>query len=118
MSFLKIGLAELRLYSGQFTLQDGDKKISAPARWLQEARINALGLALHEVKHLFDQPRRRKNLPVVYNAPLGFDQIHRLWPAISTSSLWWSAATSFGIAHRHVHDKIAHRDADNPQLML
>ena len=74
---LKVGLAELGLYGGQFALQDGDKKIPASASRLQETRVNALGLALHQVKHVFDQPLRRKHLPVVCNAPFGLDQIHR-----------------------------------------
>ena len=74
---LKIGLAELGLYGGQFALQDGDKEISASARRLQETRVNALGLAFDEVEHFFDQPPRRKHLSVVCNAPLGLDQVHR-----------------------------------------
>ena len=73
---LKVGLAELRLNGGQLALQDWDKKISAPACRLQKTGVNALGLALHEVEHLFDQPPRREHLPVVGNALLGFDQAH------------------------------------------
>jgi len=57
-------------------LQDGNKKIPASARSLQETRVNALSLALHQVKHVFDQPLRCKDLRVVRNALFGFDQIH------------------------------------------
>jgi len=73
---LKVGLAELGLYGSQFALQDGNKKIPASARRLQETRVYALGLALHQVKHVFDQPLRREHLAVVCNAPFGLDQIH------------------------------------------
>ena len=77
VSPLKVGLAELGLYGGQFALQDRDKEIPTSASRLQEPRVNALGLTLDEVKHLFDQPPRRKHLPVVGNAPFGLDQIHK-----------------------------------------
>ncbi len=77
MSPLKVGLAELRLYGGQFALQDRNKEVPTSASRLQKTRVNALGLALHQVKHVFDQPLRRKYLPVVCNALLGLDQIHR-----------------------------------------
>jgi len=77
VSPLKVGLAELGLYGGQFALQDGNKKIPASARSLQETRVNALSLAPHQVKHVFDQPLRCKDLRVVRNALFGFDQIHR-----------------------------------------
>jgi hypothetical protein len=77
MSPLKFVPAELGLYGGQFTLQDRDKEISTSTRRLQETRINALGLTLHQIKHFFDQPRSRKHLSVVCNAFPGFDQIHK-----------------------------------------
>jgi hypothetical protein len=77
LSPLELGFSKLYLYGGQFTLQDWDKEIPASARRLQETRVNALGLALYQVKHLFDQPLRRKHLSVVCNAPFGLDQIHR-----------------------------------------
>src|ERR1039458_3254945 len=77
VSPIKVGLSELSLYGGQLSLQDRDKEIPASARSLQETRVNALGLALHQVKHVFDQPMRREHLSVVCNAPFGLDQIHR-----------------------------------------
>ena len=58
-------------------LQYRDEEVPTSASRLQETRVDALALALYQVKHLFDQPRRRKHFPVVCNAPLGFDQIHR-----------------------------------------
>ena len=76
MSPLKFCFSELRLYGGQLALQDGNKKISASARSLQETRVNALRLSLHQIKHVFDQPGRRKHFPVVCNAPFGLDQVH------------------------------------------
>jgi hypothetical protein len=54
MALLKVGLAELDLHGGQFAPQDGNKKVPASARGLQEPRINTLGLALHQVEHVFD----------------------------------------------------------------
>src|SRR5260370_41880968 len=39
MSLLKVGLAELRLYGGQFALQDRDKEVPASASRLQETRV-------------------------------------------------------------------------------
>src|SRR6478609_1635154 len=76
MSPLKFGLSELRLYGGQLSLQDRDKEVPASARRLQETRVDALALTLHQIKHVFDQPPRREHLSVVCNAPLGLDQIH------------------------------------------
>src|SRR6185312_4731614 len=104
MLLLKKGLAELRLHGGQFALEDRNKEISASARRLKETRVDALALALHQVKHLFDQPRRRKHFPVIGNASLGFDQTHRrcgVWciprcspvfvrlPPCSVMVWWW-----------------------------
>jgi hypothetical protein len=48
----------------------GDKKIPASTSGLQEPRVNSLGLTFDEVEHFFNQPPRRKHLPVVCNAPL------------------------------------------------
>jgi len=55
----------------------GTKANERATALLQETRVNALGFALHQVKHFFDQPLRRKHLSVVCNALFGFDQIHR-----------------------------------------
>ncbi len=76
MSPFKVGLAELGLNGGQLAPQDGDQKIPATARGLQETGVNALGLAFHQIKHVFDQPLRREHLSVVGNAPFGLDQTH------------------------------------------
>jgi hypothetical protein len=54
MTSLKLEFAELHLYGGQFTLQDGNKKVPASAGRLQKTRVNALSLAVHQVKHFFD----------------------------------------------------------------
>ena len=74
---LEVGLAELEFDGGELALQDRDEEVAAPARRLQEAGVDALGLALHEVEHRLDQPRRSEHLPVVGDAFLGFDQAHR-----------------------------------------
>ena len=73
---LKVRLAKLGLYGSKFALQDGNKKISASARRLQETRINALCFTLDQVEHIFDQPLRCEHLTVVCNAFFGLDQIH------------------------------------------
>jgi hypothetical protein len=104
---LKVGLAELGFYGGQLALEDRDKEVPTSASRLQKTRVNALGLALHQVKHVLDQPPRRKHLPVIGNAPFGFDQIHRLWLAISTSSLWRTATISLADHILHIHHRIA-----------
>jgi len=38
---------------------------SRKSRRLQEAGVDALGLALDEIEHRFDHPRRSEHLPVV-----------------------------------------------------
>src|ERR1035437_9832770 len=77
MSPLKVGFAELDLYGGQFALQDRDEEVPTSESRLQKTRVNALRLALHEVKHRFNQPLRREYLSVVCYAFFGLDQIHR-----------------------------------------
>src|ERR1022692_4405339 len=92
---LKVGRAVLRLHGGQLALQDGDKKISASTSRLQQPRVDAPGLTFDEVEHFFDQPPRRKHLPVVCNAPLGLDEIHWCWLAMPANSLWRLGGISF-----------------------
>ena len=64
----KVGLAELDFDGGELALQNPDEKVAAPARRLQEAGVDALGLALDKVEHRFDHPRRGEHLPVVGDA--------------------------------------------------
>lgn len=63
--FFKIGFAEFDFNSGEFTLKDSHEEVAAPARRLQEAGVNALGLAFDKVKHRFDHPWGSKYLSVV-----------------------------------------------------
>src|SRR5437588_1244915 len=76
MSLLKVGFSKLRLYGGQFALQDRYEEVPTSESGLQKTRVNALAFAFDEVEHLLDQPPRRKHLPVIGNARLGLDQIH------------------------------------------
>src|SRR5262245_44534830 len=76
MPLREVGVAVLELDSGELTPQDLDEEIAAPARWLQETRVDTLGLALHDIQHRLDQPRRRENLAVVGEALFGLDQPH------------------------------------------
>lgn len=69
---LESRLAEFSFHSSQLALQDRDQKVPAAAGWLQEAGIDPLGLALDEVKHLFNEPRRGKDLSMIRNALFGF----------------------------------------------
>ena len=66
--FLEIGLPELEFDGGELALQNLHEEVAAPARRLQEARVDALGLVLHEVEHRLDHPRRSEHLPVVGDA--------------------------------------------------
>ena len=61
----KVGLPELEFDGGELPLQDADEEVPAPARRLQEAGVNALGLVLDEVEHRLDHPRGSEYLPVV-----------------------------------------------------
>ena len=74
---LKVGLPVLEFDGGELALQDPDEEVAAPARRLQEAGVNALGLALDEVEHRLDHPRRGEDLPVVGDALFGLDQVHK-----------------------------------------
>ena len=74
MAPLEIGLAIFEFHSGEFAPQNRDKKVAVPARRLQKARVNALGLVLHEIEHGFNQPSRGENLPVVGDALFGLSR--------------------------------------------
>ena len=65
---LELGLSELEFDGGELPLQNPDEEVPAPARRLQEAGVDALGLALDEVEHRLDHPRRSEHLPVVGDA--------------------------------------------------
>ncbi len=65
---LEVGLPELEFDGGELALQDPDEEVPAPARRLQEAGVNALGLVLDQVEHRLDHPRRGEDLPVVGDA--------------------------------------------------
>ena len=67
-ALLAIGLLELEFDCGELALQYPDKEVSAPASGLQKAGVNALGLALDEVEHRLNHPRRGEYLPVVGDA--------------------------------------------------
>ena len=55
---------------GELALQDRDQKVARPARWLEEAGVDPLGLVLHQVEHRLDQPCGSEHLPVVSDASL------------------------------------------------
>lgn len=76
MSLFEVGSAVFEFHRGQLAAQDGHEEVAAPARWLQEARIDALGLVLDQVEHRLDKPGRREDLTVVGNAFFGLDVIH------------------------------------------
>ena len=65
---LEVGLPELEFDGGELALQNLDEEVAAPARRLQEAGVDALGLVLDEVEHRLDHPRRGEDLPVVGDA--------------------------------------------------
>jgi len=73
---LKVGFAVSGLDGGQFAAQDGDEEVSASAGGLKETGVDALGLALDEVEHVFDEPVRGEDLSVVCDAPFGLDEAH------------------------------------------
>jgi hypothetical protein len=49
-------------------LQNESEKVTAAARWLEEAGIDPLGFGLHEIEHRLDHPLRSKHLPMVGDA--------------------------------------------------
>src|SRR3989338_4701539 len=65
MPFFKVGLAELNLDSGELALKNLHEKVSAAARRLQEAGVNALGLVPDKVEHRLDHPRGGEYLPMI-----------------------------------------------------
>jgi len=87
MPFFKVGLAELKLDSSELALKNPYEEVSAAARRLQEAGVNALSLALHEVKHGFDHPRGGEYLSVVGNALFRLHQAHEQMQAEHSLSL-------------------------------
>ena len=68
MSFLEIGPPELEFDGTELSLQNESEKVTAAARWLEEAGIDTLGFVLYEVEHRLDHPRRSKYLPMVGDA--------------------------------------------------
>ena len=56
-----------------FPRLDADEEVATAARRFQETRVNPLGLALDEVKHRLDHPRRSEHLPMVSDALFRLD---------------------------------------------
>lgn len=73
---LELGLVVLGVDRDELALQDANEEVAAAARRFEEARVDPLGLAFHEVEHRFDQMRGGEHLPVVGNAGLGLDKAH------------------------------------------
>lgn len=69
---LEIRLAVFEFHGGELALKDLHEKVAAAAGRLQKPRVNALGLAFHEIKHGLDHPFGGENLPVVGDALFGF----------------------------------------------
>ena len=53
---LKVGLHELEFDGRKLALQDSDEEVATATRRLQEAGVNALGLAFYEIEHRLDHP--------------------------------------------------------------
>jgi len=73
---LEVRLAVFEFHGGEFSPQNLHEKVTVPARRLEETRVNALRLALHQVEHRLDHPRRREDLPVIGDTLLRFYQGH------------------------------------------
>ena len=73
---LEVGLAVFEFHGGELAPQDLHEEVAAPARRLQEAGVNALGLVLHQVEHRLDHPRGGEDLPVVGDALFGLHLGH------------------------------------------
>ncbi|GAA0007263.1 hypothetical protein BDS110ZK4_40690 [Bradyrhizobium diazoefficiens] len=78
MPLFEIRSTEFKFDGGELPLHDSDQEVSAPASRLQKAGVNALSLALDEVEHCFDHPRRGEYLPMVGDPFLGFDHEARI----------------------------------------
>ena len=65
---LEIGLAVFEFHGGELAPEDLDEEVAVPARRLQNARVNALRLALDQVEHRLHHPCRGEHLPVVSDA--------------------------------------------------
>ena len=76
MAALKAGLAVSGLDGSQFAAENGNEEVSASTGGLKETGVDALGLALDEVKHVFDKPLRGEYFSVVCDAPFGLDEAH------------------------------------------
>ena len=85
MPSLKIGLPKFQLHCSQLALQDWYKKVADSASRLQKARVNPLSLALHEIKHFFNEPRRCEHLTVIFNSLFRFDKVHKKWSSLVIS---------------------------------
>jgi hypothetical protein len=72
----EVGPPELEFDGSELPLHNPDQEVPTSAGRLQKAGVNALSLALDEVEHCFDHPRRSEHLPMVGNPLLGFDQAH------------------------------------------
>ncbi len=75
---LEIGLPVFHLHGGELALEDFHQEIPAPAGRLQKPRIDALGLALHQIKHRLNHPLRGEDLPVIGDSLFGFRQAHQI----------------------------------------
>ena len=68
VSPLEIGLPVFESHCGQLAPENLHEEVAVPACRLQEARVNALGLAFHEIEHCFHHPRGREYLAMVGDA--------------------------------------------------
>jgi hypothetical protein len=81
-------LSSAALSRVELSPQDLYEEVAAPARRLQKARFNALGIAFHKVEHGLDHPGRGEDLSVVCDALFGLYVIHG--HIISGDAFSWS----------------------------
>ena len=65
---LEVRFAVLEVHGCELASKNLHEEVAAAAGGLQEARIYALCLVLHEVKHGIDHPRGGEDFPVIGNA--------------------------------------------------
>jgi hypothetical protein len=76
VSPLEVGRAVLVFHGGELSPQYLHEEVSAPAGRFQEAGVDSLGLVLHQVEHILDQPRWGEHLSMVGDALFGFNEVH------------------------------------------
>ena len=70
---LEFGPGVLEFHCGKLAPKHFHEEIAAAAGRLQEARVDPLGLVLHEVEHGLNHPFGGKDFPMVGNALFGLD---------------------------------------------